>query len=49
MAFILATFGWRWGYIFLAVVCLILIPIVAMLIKPETPGAQQAAGRPGAD
>lgn len=49
MAAILATFGWRWGYIFLAAICLALIPIVVILIKPQAPGAQAAPGRPGAD
>jgi MFS family permease len=49
MALILTTFGWRYGYIFLAVICILLVPIVFVLIKPEKPGAQHAKGRPGAD
>lgn len=49
MALILATFGWRWGYVFLAVICVLLIPLVLALIKPERPGAQTAMGKPGAD
>ncbi|MFM2129916.1 MAG: hypothetical protein RL477_1462 [Pseudomonadota bacterium] len=49
MAMILATFGWRWGYVFLAVVCIALIPLVLALIPREEPGAQHAKGRPGSD
>lgn len=49
MALILTAFGWRWGYLFLAVVCLSLIPLVLGLIPREEPGAQHAKGRPGAD
>lgn len=49
MAMILSTFGWRYGYLFLAVVCVALIPLVLALIPPEKPGAQHAKGRPGAD
>jgi len=46
---ILSVFGWRWGYVFLAVVCLALIPLVLVLIPNEKPGAQHAKGRPGSD
>jgi MFS family permease len=49
MALILTTFGWRWGYLFLALVCLALLPLVFALIRPEAPGAQHAKGRLGAD
>ncbi len=34
MAMILTGLGWRWGYLFLAVVCVFLLPIVWFLIKP---------------
>jgi MFS family permease len=32
LAFILTTLGWRWGYVFLGMSCLLLIPFVWMLI-----------------
>ncbi len=34
MAMILTAFGWRWGYLFLAAVCVVLLPVVWLLIKP---------------
>jgi len=34
MAMILTAFGWRWGYLFLAAVCILLLPVVWFLIKP---------------
>ncbi len=49
MAMILSVFGWRWGYVFLAAICLALIPLVLALIPKEKPGAQHAKGRPGSD
>ncbi len=49
MALILTTLGWRAGYLFLAVVCIALLPLVYVLIKHEAPGAQHARGRLGAE
>lgn len=34
MALILTAFGWRWGYLFLAGVSVLLLPVVWFLIKP---------------
>ncbi len=34
MAIILTTLGWRWGYLFLAVICVVLWPIVWAFIRP---------------
>lgn len=34
MAMILTAFGWRWGYLFLAAVCILLLPVVWCLIRP---------------
>ena len=48
MAMILAGFGWRWGYLFLAAICLVLLPIVWLLIKPgadTVPRASRHAGK----
>jgi MFS family permease len=34
MAIILTAFGWRWGYLFLAGISVLLLPVVWFLIKP---------------
>lgn len=34
MAAILTAFGWRWGYLFLALVCVLLLPVVWFCIRP---------------
>ncbi len=49
MAIILATFGWRWGYLFLAAVCVVLIPVVLGLIRPGAHPAAVRRGRPAID
>ena len=49
MAMILTTFGWRYGYLFLAAICVVLFPVVFVLIKPEhgTPSRpQRKQGQP---
>lgn len=47
MAMILSTFGWRYGYLFLAVICVVLLPVVFVLIRPGhgglSPRGTQAA------
>jgi predicted MFS family arabinose efflux permease len=53
MAMILTGVGWRWGYLFLAVICVLLLPVVWFLIKPgpdhlNTPKRAAASPAPGA-
>jgi MFS family permease len=45
MAIILAAFGWRYGYLFLAAVCVALLPLVPVLLKAERRGGSPAAAR----
>ncbi|MCZ6610745.1 MAG: MFS transporter [Alphaproteobacteria bacterium] len=53
MAMILTAFGWRYGYLFLAGICVALLPVVWLLLKPgpdpsPAPRHATAAGRPAA-
>jgi MFS family permease len=51
MALILTSFGWRWGYLFLAGVCVVLLPVVWLMIKPgaviTAPGPKRGSGHQG--
>ena len=47
MALILTTFGWRWGYLFLAAVCIGLLPVVWLLIKPGSDVVARTSRRSG--
>lgn len=44
LAFILTVFGWRWGYVFLGMSCLILIPFVWKLIGNSAGPLRTRAG-----
>jgi MFS family permease len=44
LALVMTTMGWRWGYISLGAICLILVPFVWILIGDKRPTARRRTG-----